>query len=318
MTSLATNAASLRVEPEVAPAAQPEGDACPICCSGHLGRDISTSRVTVRRCGRCGHSVATHEFTEISEDYHRQYEQGEFLESLAITRQLQAEKILGLLRRFLPSADDVLDFGAGRGWFLEACRRAGMRIAGADTSIEAVASLRRRDIPAFVVPVSASDSLGLNRLPFRPRVLTLLDVVEHLPPEDVFEILGRLLCELGARLELVVVKVPVADGFLYRISRALASGFVQGPIEQLYQVGTFPPHFSYFTRASMRRLMARQALRVLAEVGLVELDRETARGRVGSLRRLPPRLGYLAGTTLSTIAEYMSRDSVVFIAARTS
>lgn len=318
MKNLAAETTDRRSDLETARSPEAEVGACPICREGHLRRDIHTWRVAVRRCPQCGHRVATHELTEITEDYHEQYEQGAFLESLAITRGRQAETILALLRRLLQTADDVLDYGAGRGWFLDACRRAGMRVAGADTSTEAVSSLRARGIPAFVVPVSARDSLGLSRLPFRPRVLTLLDVVEHLPPECVSDALGRLLWEIGPQLELVVIKVPVADGFLYRVSRALASASVYGPIEQLYQVGTFPPHFSYFTRASMRRLIDRHAMSVVGEAGLSEIDRETAQGRVASLRRLPPRLGRVAGTTLSLLAESTSKDSVIFIATPNS
>lgn len=319
MKALVTEAADPRPDLERSPAPEPENGACPICGEGYLHEDVGTTRVAVRRCGLCGHRVATHELTEISEDYHRQYEQGAFLESLAVTRKRQAERILALIRRLLPTADDLLDYGAGRGWFLEACRRAGMRrIAGADTSTQAVASLRTRDIPAFVVPMSTQSSFGLNRLPFRPRVVTLLDVVEHFPPEEISNVLASLLREIGPQLQLLVVKVPVADGVLYRVSRALASGLVSGPIEQLYQVGTFPPHFSYFTRASMRCLIARHAMWILAEDGISEIDRETVSGRVAALRRLPPGLGSVAGTTVALLARSASKDSVVFVATPNS
>jgi hypothetical protein len=289
---------------------------CPICQVGDLKPDVGTSRFAVRRCTRCRHRVATHAPAKIDRDYHEQYEQGAFLESLAATRTHQADTILDLIRRLLPSGDDLLDYGAGRGWFLEACRRAGMsQVAGADTSRDAMASLEARGVPAVVVPMSADASFGLDRLPFRPRILTLLDVVEHFPPEQVCAFLGRLLREIGPQLQLVVIKVPVADGFLYSVSRALASGLIRGPIEQLYQVGTFPPHFNYFTRASMRRLIDLHAMKILAEVGICEIGPETAQNRVASLRRLPRPVARAAGATLSLLAGLASKDSVIFIAA---
>ncbi|HEV8534467.1 MAG TPA: methyltransferase domain-containing protein [Candidatus Limnocylindria bacterium] len=307
--SVTEAAAALAVE-------QAATGACPICGEGHLDRDVGAPRVTVRRCGRCGHRVATHALTEISQDYHGQYDQGAFLDALAIARRRQAQTILALVRRLIPDADCLLDYGAGRGWFLDACRSAGMsRVAAADTSSEAVARLEARGIPACVVPASVHGSLGLDRLPFRPRVLSLLDVVEHFRPDDLTELFGRLLREVGPQLQLVVVKVPVANGFLYRVARALASGLACGPIEQLYQVGTFPPHFSYFTRDSMRHLLAGHRMHVVAEAGVSELDTETAGDRVVSLGRLPPRLARAAGALLSLLARYMSKDSVIFVAA---
>ena len=57
-----------RSELEIA-SAEVEVGACPICREGRLQRDIHTWQVAVRRCSKCGHRVATHELTEITEDY---------------------------------------------------------------------------------------------------------------------------------------------------------------------------------------------------------------------------------------------------------
>jgi hypothetical protein len=39
--------------------------------------------------------------------------------------------------------------------------------------------------------------------------------------------------------------------------------------EFLYQVGTFPPHFSYFSRRSLRKLLSADGLRSVDRIGLL-------------------------------------------------
>ena len=88
---------------------------CPIC-QGTLQPLSVMPRLKTARCPSCGHRVATHE-SETSSilDYHLQYGQGVFLDSLPATRKRQAECIIQAIRRALPDCDQVLDYGAGRG-----------------------------------------------------------------------------------------------------------------------------------------------------------------------------------------------------------
>ena len=127
-----------------------------------------TPHLRSSKCQRCGHRVAIHAWeAEVSRDYHSQYAQGTFLYAL---------------RRAMEDCDQVLDYGAGRGWFLDACRKAGLRdLAAADISDLAVEAARAKGLPAIRVDKDGS-GLAAAGLPFSPRVLTLLDVIEHFPP----------------------------------------------------------------------------------------------------------------------------------------
>ena len=290
---------------------------CPICGSARLAHSIRTPPLEVVRCRVCGHRIATHlAQRKAALDYHDQYDQGGFLASLATTRQRQAAVIIELIRRRLPDADRLLDFGAGRGWFLEACREAGFRsLAGADTSELAVRSLAERRFAAIPLSPAATDYAGaLRGLPFRPRILTLLDVVEHFAPGQLADVLGNILLGLRPELELVVVKVPDANGLFYRTARRLAQAGIAGPIEQLYQVGTDPPHFSYFTHGSMRRLLESLGLTILEVKGDREFEPESLGQRARALARVPA-LGRIAGSAVSGLADLTRwHDAAIYVA----
>jgi Zn ribbon nucleic-acid-binding protein len=292
--------------------------ACPICGDTDLQTDVGTPRVSVRRCVRCGHRVAEHRATVATgTDYHRQYEQGEFLDALAATRRRQAIAIWARISARIDRPDALLDLGAGRGWLLERARAAGAnRLAGADTSAIAVDDLRDRGIEALLIPPprAAGWDLPFDRLSFRPRILALLDVIEHFPADRLSEMFGEIVDRLRPELDLVVVKVPVADGILYRLARALARVHVFGPLDQLYQVGTEPPHLSYFTRRSLEAFLSARRLRVIDRLGLAELDASSVGARVAALRRVPRALTAVLGTLAAWLVERTSRDAYLVLA----
>jgi hypothetical protein len=250
-------------------------------------------------------------------DYHRQYEQGAFLDSLRATRLRQAADILSAIGRHAPRPGAVLDFGAGRGFFLEVCRRQGIApLAGADTSPLAVEELRRSGIEAHLLVDEGEGSGPLPRtLSFEPRVIAFLDVLEHLPPRDLRAFLGALLREGRPTLELLVIKVPLAEGLLYGIARAGAALGASGPLRQLYQVGTWPPHRSYFSVRSMTTLLESLGLTVVERVD--DLDFEPA-GLPERVVRVPPFFLpalRLAGHALGTVARATGRfDTATFLA----
>lgn len=59
---------------------------CAACAAGPLTGEFSTPGLAVLRCRACGHRTAHHLSVEPSADFHEQYDQGAFLESLRTTR----------------------------------------------------------------------------------------------------------------------------------------------------------------------------------------------------------------------------------------
>lgn len=290
---------------------------CPACGHAELRSDLATPRVIVERCPRCGHRTAKHlgpERTDV--DYHEQTDDPQFLRSLERTRRSQARLILERLRA-AACDDSLLDFGAGRAWFVQEALAAGMRrVGGADTSHDSVTYLRDLGVDGIHVdpPGTGLWRPDLSDLSFRPRVLTLLDVIEHFPPTRLVAMLSAIVSAAGDGLELVVIKVPTSEGALYRTARLLARARVFGPIEQLYQVGTFPPHWSYFTRTSLLALLDRCGLRVVDELRLLDFDPATFGSRVSALHRAPAMLSRGVGIAAATLAARTSQDATAMFA----
>lgn len=246
--------------------------------------------------------MADHLQADVATDYHTQYDQGDFLVALEQTRKRQAVELVSLIRSHVASADRILDYGCGRGWFLQECRRQGMtQLAGADASPTAVSIVRSLGIEGIEI-LSRSDReesfVPIERLTFAPRVITFLDVIEHFPPDRCQAILESLLAAIGPQLELVVIKVPV-PGFLYGMAVTLSKLGRPEALEQMYQVGTSPPHLSYFSRRSMRGLIASCGLSLTLERGDLDFEPESLASRARAARRLPTAVGRTAGLALA-------------------
>ena len=277
---------------------------------------MSSRHLRLAVCPDCGHAVATHEDHAGARglDYHAQYDTSTFLDALSLTRRRQGRHIVDLARRLLPGANRWIDFGAGRGFLLDAARDAGFdRLLGLDSSALAIQLLRERGFEAECVD-SGSVELPARVRAFRPDLLSLLDVIEHFPAMETMERLRALTSALEPLL--VIVKVPVSQGLLYRLACAAASLGVPGPLEQLYQVGTDPPHQSYFSRRSLSLLIERAGL----ELVHVERERDFDAAGFGQRVRLLSRFGR-AGDVLGWIAENASEqfgleDSLIVFAKR--
>jgi hypothetical protein len=290
---------------------------CPICEAGGLEPSLELPGLSVRRCPSCGHSVAERDPpTGPVSDYHSQYDAGAFLDALRETRRRQAAAVVGAIRRQIPRTSHLVDFGAGRGWFLDACRDESVSpLAGVDTSELAVSGLRRAGFEAHRLPDGRMGRYteALRQLSLPPRILTLLDVLEHFPPRDVSRILREIL-DACTSVQLVVVKVP-SPGVLYRVARALGGIGILSPIRKLYQVGTWPPHFSYFSESSMEALLRRSGLAVAARFGDADFEPRSLAARTGARGRIPAAVLRVAGTAFFLAGRVIgSLDAAIFIA----
>jgi hypothetical protein len=290
---------------------------CPACGGFGFDRSVALASIRVARCRTCGHRLASHETGNApGNDYHEQYDEGAFLKALRATRVRQARLLIGLIRKHVRDLSGVLDYGAGRGWFLEACRLAGIvPVAGVDTSQLSVEGLKAVGIEAHLLPPDENVEGALQRLSFRPRVLSLLDVVEHFPPERLEPRLRGIVRACGSELELVVLKVPVA-GVLYAGARVLCRLGAPGPLLQLYQSGTWPPHFNYFSIVSAGRLLAAAGLSVVECAGDPDFEPECFAQRIGAKGLAARALARLGGEAAREAASITGRfDSAVFLAA---
>lgn len=118
-------------------------------------------------------------------------------------------------------------------------------------------------------------------------------------------------------MRFLVFKVPVRDGLLFSIADLARRGGVQGPGLQLFQSGTYPPHYQYFTRRSLDALIGKLGLS--ARVVLDDLDFEPAElgRRLSSKARSIQALAGAFGRSLGAVARATGRaDSRIVIAER--
>lgn len=289
---------------------------CPACLQDTVAPSFATRAVQVARCRRCGHRIAQHSpVPKDGRDYHEQFEAGAFLESLRATRLRQAAVTLREIRRLDPDATRLLDLGCGRGWFVDMAIRSGFgQVAGADTSRVAVESVRR--LGAHAVLLTPEDaSAALTALPFRPQVLTVLDVLEHFDDDTAVTRLSSVVDLFRPELRLVVVKVPVSSGILYRTASVLRALGSPTALEQLYQVGTTPPHVHYFNAGSAALALRRAGLEVAATSRDIDFEPASLTARARAARALPSAVGGAVGTLFAASAKLLGwQDSLVLFA----
>ena len=234
-------------------------------------------------CRACGHREAIHDAEpDTGRDYHGQYDEGAFLDALRATRLAAGRLLIGLLKRQVPDLSRVVGSAQdGDGfsrrvvrlesppWLESTPHRSPSRASGRpgiDTSAPGTGRCGS-PVAALLPPAGALS-------PRRPRAL---------PPRPARgAAAGNLECMRG-RLELVMVKVPVA-GLLYTGASALSRVGVAGPLRQLYQAGTWPPHFNYFSPASAERLFAAARLSVIERVGDLDFEPHMLGKRIGATR----------------------------------
>ena len=290
-------------------------------CGGKPTPFWSDTAFDATACATCGHLTAEHHAgPAVEADYHRSYDQGVYVESLQATRRRQAQRLLDALQSLGDPPKSLFDFGCGRGWLLEAALQRGMpQVAGGDSSALALTLLEGRGIPAIGLDENHPfEAMDFSALQFKPEVVTFLDVLEHFEG-DLGARLAAWMRRLPSSVRLLVFKVPVRDGLLFSLARLSWHGGARGLGRQLFQVGTHPPHYQYFSRLSLGLFTSSLGLSPLATFDDIDFEPAQLGDRVASARPLVRRLGGVAGRLLGKTADALDRaDSRVVIALRRS
>ena len=190
-------------------------------------------------------------------------------------------------------------------------------MAGVDTSHLAVEGLAAAGVEARLLVDGEDGPDVLSQLSFRPRVVTLLDVVEHFPLEALKVRFRKIVTASGPELELVAMKVPVA-GLLYGGATALGWVGASGFLRQLYQAGTWPPHFHYFCQTSAERLFRAAGLSVVDRAWDLDFEPDALGARLGAAGPLGRAVARAAGEALGVLAGATRRyDSLVLFGTPT-
>jgi hypothetical protein len=96
-------------------------------------------------------------------------------------------------------------------------------------------------------------------------IIALNCVFEHVPDVDaLIDAFKRYLAPGGS----VMINVPVASGFMFKLSRALYTLRVRYPFDRIWQKGFVSPHLHYFEKGNLARLFEKHGLALVGETKL--------------------------------------------------
>jgi len=178
----------------------------------------------------------------------------------------------------LPQGATLLDVGCAHGWFIEAATGRGLSCTGIepDQHMQQRAKEAGHTIIAGFFPDAMPDTARFNAITFN-------DVFEHLPNiRQIIQTLPNFLRPGG----IVIINLPVANGLIFRLSRAAARLSLTAPLDRMWQKGLPSPHLSYFTEQTLQRLFTAAGFTLiqrgqLASISLARLIHRFDAGQAG-------------------------------------
>lgn len=251
---------------------------CPLCAA-ETQRPVTAlaDEAVVSRCLRCGLARGEHRpRAASSEDHFRGLDADRYLRSVGATRLRSYDRLLREVRAFQKDGT-WLDVGCSYGWLLERVQQEGFHALGIEPSADAAEAARSRGVEVI-------EGLFPKAVPAgnRPRVISFMDVLEHLPgPVEALQSAREQLAPGG----IVVVQVPDQACLLYQLAESMCratGGKSSFALARLWLVGFDFPHRYYFTRATLQRAMQAAGLKV----------QRTYRTPIGSPRDALDRVSY--------------------------
>lgn len=237
------------------------------CCNYKMKEIFTDKFVLIFECNSCKSLTIDHvkiKKFDIQKDYYSNkfYNQNSLEKSLLSSRKRQALKILEKLSSLSNKNAEIIDYGCGKGIFLKEAYNMGYKkLVGVESSKKSINNLGS----IFeMIKVEFKE----NNIIFKPNPLTLknsnlrflaaLDVVEHFSKENLINWLEIILKEFS-RPKYLIIKVPSRKGILFKLAYFFAKlKITKKPLHQLLQVGTFPPHFFYFSEKGLINLFRQQ------------------------------------------------------------
>ncbi|HET7435463.1 MAG TPA: class I SAM-dependent methyltransferase [Thermoanaerobaculia bacterium] len=204
----------------------------------------------IRVCGGC--SLFTSDIESSDATSYAHFDAATYDAAIGDLRRKQTRDVLQFARGHVRGGE-WLDVGCGPGFLLAEAAAAGFHVRGIEPDANAVTRAR-----SLVGAHCIREGMFGDAEEQPVDVLSTLDVLEHIAPDDVPNFVATIRSSLradGAWL----IKVPSAEGLCFQLAHALRLSRV---IERLWQVGYASPHRLYFTRASLQRLLERHGFRV--------------------------------------------------------
>jgi len=240
------------------------------------------------RCPDCGLQAAIHSSNLVPTGW-----DDASTEALTGLRAENARRLLQALETYTNlEGKRLLDIGCAAGWFLTVAREHGLQAVGIepDTNMAKVAEKSGLEVRNDWFPQALDHGEQFDLVSFN-------DVFEHLPdPNQALDEVAKCLPTGGHLL----LNLPSAQGFLYRVATLLARLGYRGPFERLWQCDFESPHLYYYDHDNLCRLVQAHGFRLL---GSTQIDSLAIRGlwaRINETGRINPVMAGLIWTAMVT------------------
>lgn len=124
---------------------------------------------------------------------------------------IRVEQLFNTWQQHATQPLSVLDYGMGRGKYLELFRSLGMQVTGVDINPSYIAEAQERGFEAL----HESELEGLQR---SFDIIYLSHLIEHLDPEQLMVVLDKLISLLSANGRLVIISPTLGERFFFDFS----------------------------------------------------------------------------------------------------
>lgn len=236
------------------------------CCNNKIKTIFTDEFVLISECLKCKTLEISHLKIK-NEDKKKDYYSKEFFynkdtleRSLLLTRKRQALKILKRISNISSKNIQLIDYGCGKGVFLKEAHKFSYKsLVGVESSKKAIKNLGST---FYMIRVKFDQNKinFVNKFNFVNKsyiqIFAALDVIEHFPKSNLKNWLKMILKKFSYP-KYLIIKVPSRNGFLFNFAYFLAKfKLFKKPLYQLLQVGTYPPHYFYFSEKGLINLFS--------------------------------------------------------------
>ena len=168
-----------------------------------------------------------------------------------------------------------LEIGTGNGWWLKVCQDEGIDCIGIEpeTSHRAYHKTNGLNVRyGFYPEVDVKTKNGYDFIIFN-------DVFEHI--KDIDELLSALKTDL-ADDGILIINLPMSDGFFYRTAMLLHRFGVRSFLSRMWQFNFHSPHMNYFNQKNLKMLLKKHGFKNTADLALKSVNFSTVKERISA------------------------------------
>ncbi|WP_337044172.1 class I SAM-dependent methyltransferase [Emticicia sp. 17c] len=184
-----------------------------------------------------------------------------------------------------------LEIGSGNGWWLEVCRNNNIQCLGIEpekTFTEYYKANNLEVVEGFYPNTATTLTEGYDFIIFN-------DVFEHI--SDLESLLVSLRKDLK-KDGLLIINLPMSNGFFYRTGKLLYHLGVKSFLDRLWQFNFHSPHINYFNAVNLPTYLGKYDFTLMNQFRLESLDFSSIKERIMADNKIGKIKAYLITTVL--------------------